>query len=387
MRFVSASVLALIACDASTVHVSVTRDGKPAAGARVHFMRADFSVIESVTTADDGLAASSGEPAIVSAILPSPNEGLRAAIVSIEGVSPDDDLAIRWTTLPPVRTRYAISYPLDPEATRHLAVARCGEEFHGAIELACAPPWDIAVTSFDAMDRPLHMLVARGVVPADGIAIAGAYEPLAPTTIALSNLPDTATDATATISIAGFATTRLTGPVAGGAITLAGGRPPLDEPARLHVEIVGSQRVWGMVDHGSDRGASDRALDFATIHVPTMQTFEWTPVFEQLTWEPTAGAITPDAAYMPFTVRRGEDRFFHAVFAPFTGPMLQAPPLPVEDFDLNSRDGDMNQLIGLTLVQLPGGYARFKSSPFDGFDSTGYPEPAPNERVLYSTYR
>jgi hypothetical protein len=244
--------------------------------------------------------------------------------------------------------------------------------------VGCAGSADVLVVATDVDAVPLAALYAPDVAVVDGqaLTLAGTYQPLAPTSLAFSNVPAAVTSlgidralatsrgrfldtTTSAVPAGGAATATIAIPVATGAtaITVTDGFPASTE---LSEQLV---YEWGPTDT-----SYALALDGAMLpSYAAPATFDLAT--HVLSWQERAASAQPDFARVRVRVTRdtipGPTSWTWRMIAPRdAAPSIRYPTVPVDGFDFNAATGDAVAIEELTNASVPGGYDAFRAHGF-----------------------
>ena len=386
----------------------------PISGAPVAFLDSDFGVDAEITTNADGVATAKVHPGgSVTILMPhsQPQEDEDSPeLYTWIGVQDGDQLVINAnTSVATAQTLSAVlSVPDAGPSDFYFTNGTCTDSAESSTTMlsvsfdsGCTPA-DVIVIAGDAENnfQSAFFTTATGLTDGGTVTLDGVFQPLATTTVSLSNVPTTATNITGQVD-------QLDGPIdlyslspqiaftLGDDGTSATGTANLIDTTDLEVMSaisipqtdsagdMGSLLIVDRFNNGDDDGDAIQ-IDLATESLPTFATPPGYDVDgEKISWlESTGGsAATPNATSIKLQIDQGPSFYRWQLVSPHTTSSVAIPHLPqsLGGYNLTGQFGV--EIVDVDIANYSTGYDIIRANRFAPLQTNDY-VPAVGDRAL-----
>ncbi|MGN6103702.1 MAG: hypothetical protein ACTHU0_01230 [Kofleriaceae bacterium] len=370
--------------DPRTVTLTISRGRAPQPGVEVHFQNADSSLVATVRTDENGVAAAAMDAGgFVTAVAPFDRlpQGVDATtLFSYAGVKPGDELKLNDLSLPDL-IGVDVRVPIEPSASRYVLHTSCNfGEYDvsgssgsgsgssgpgGQIELPACGTTDVLLETEDVDGIPDKYLYLADVAVSEGgtIDLTGqAYRDVADVTYTYTHVPSGVSGVfgvTMLMNATGTSHYRVFGTAVDNGFATTTERRPTPPGVR---HLVSSELITGgygthFVDEWGPVG--DYALDLEGM---LLREYATRPVFDAadhaLTWTTMPTGVDPDLVYAHLRFVRNGTRAWrwHLVAPAGATDALVFPVLPGDAQQFNPLATDTVEYENLQTAKVAGGY-------------------------------
>jgi len=402
------------------VSLQITHNGAPAVGVAVVFQ--DAGVVGATTQPTDGSGTARvtmGRDGFVTVVNPfgPPATGAPDDVRTFAGVQPFDQLKlVEDTRASPITV--TVTAPIEPTAVEYRLHTSCGSGVlvkpsgpglpTGQLTLtSCGGAADVLLETIDSSGNPSRSIYRPNLPVIDGgtVALPSGYQAIPGARFDYSGIAD----GYGTVHVRGvLASSR--GPVfeTSGDVVISSGVgstilpiPTISDPTLMTestLALTDSIATHGVLDWGPNTGQFIDLWDDLLPELLSAPRFDlprsvsWSEAsFATFQFEsgPIEDETRPDFVLIELAVERtgaSPRTYTWRIAAPYFGPFVSLPLLPLDANDFNIAPGDSVDVAGLTTVNVPGGYGAVRARVLDSKRPEDLIEGS-SGRIVYETLR